>query len=261
MNENKTERYKVPGLERGLLILSAFNREQKELGAPELASRLQLPRSTVYRLLMTLENLGFLERSHCGRKYCLALPVLRLGFEYLASLNLVQIGEQVLRRLSEKTASQCNLVVRDGRAAVYVARVAPPTPFVSSLSIGTRLPIHATVAGRVLAQDLSLEELQVLYSEKELEIHTDQTPKNLEQFLALINIDKERGYALGNAFFEKNISTVAAPVRDQSGLVVAALGVTVMQSEVIDGLNLDELAVSAKAAADELSLLLNYRGQ
>lgn len=83
--DDEALRYIVPALERGLLILSQFSRENRQIGAPELTQRLQLPRSTVFRLLNTLEYMGYLERSENGREYKLGLGVLRLGFEYLAS--------------------------------------------------------------------------------------------------------------------------------------------------------------------------------
>ena len=86
--EEGADRYNVPALERGLRVLCEFSRENRTLSAPELARRFDLPRSTVFRLLTTLENMGFLERAEGGRDYRLGLAVLRLGFEYLASLEL-----------------------------------------------------------------------------------------------------------------------------------------------------------------------------
>src|SRR5574343_62598 len=85
--------YIVPALERGLRLLSEFSRTERELTPPELARRLRLPRTTVFRLLTTLEALGFVQRSDDGRSFRLGMAVLRLGFEYLASLELTQLGQ------------------------------------------------------------------------------------------------------------------------------------------------------------------------
>ena len=126
-----SDRYNVPALERGLRVLCEFSRENRTLSAPELARRFDLPRSTVFRLLSTLENMGFVEKTDGGRDYRLGLAVLRLGFEYLASLELTQLGIPLLQRLSDDLRTPCNLVVRDGRFIVYVAKVAPPSPFIS----------------------------------------------------------------------------------------------------------------------------------
>lgn len=256
--EISTERYIVPALERGLRILAEFNRKEKVLGAPELARKLKLPRSTIFRLLSTLEAMGYLEKTDSGREYRLGIAVLRLGFEYIASLDVVELSAGILQRLSAATGHSCSLVVRDKRSVVYVARVIPPIIFSSNVSIGTRLPVYATAFGRVLVQDLSLEELQDLYPEESLESFSETTPSNASELYAMAQADKQKGYASSRGHFERNISTLVVPVRDQSRLVIAAIGVTFSSSK-FDG-DFDELALAAKvqAAAKELSLMLNY---
>jgi DNA-binding IclR family transcriptional regulator len=257
--DDSADRYNVPALERGLRILGEFSRENRTLGAPELARRFQLPRSTVFRLLTTLENMGFIERTEGGRDYRLGLAVLRLGFEYLAALPLNELGLPLLERLSSVSRHPCNLVVRDGRSVVYVAKVSPPSPqslFTSSISVGSRLPAHATVLGRILLQDLSLPQLRELYPEEHLESFSLDTPRTAIDLFDLVQTDRERGYVLGEGFFETNISSIAAPVRDDTGRVVAALGITVPASH-IDPSRVEALVEEVRATADELSALLN----
>ncbi|WP_326537462.1 IclR family transcriptional regulator [Pseudorhodoferax sp.] len=254
------DKYIVPALERGLRLLGEFGRESRTLTAPECARRLNLPRSTVFRLLNTLESMGFLERSESGTEYRLGMSVLRLGFDYLSSLELTDLGQPILARLSGATNYPGNLVVRDGRSIVYVAKVAPPTPFASTVRVGTRLPAHATVFGRVLLQDLTLAELRKLYPEEHLESFSAGTPTTVLALFDLVQADRERGYVQGEGFFESSISTIAAPVRDHSGHVVAALGATIPAPRFEAG-HVDELVGQVRAAADELSGLMNYRPQ
>ena len=251
------DRYNVPALERGLRVLGEFSRETRTLTAPELARRFKLPRSTVFRLLATLESMGFVERYEGGRDYRLGLAVLRLGFEYLASLPLNELGHPVLERLSQDSGHACNLIVRDGRSIVYVSRVSPPSPFVSAVSVGTRLPAHATVLGRVLMADLTLPELRALYPEATLKSYSPSTPRTVAELFDLVQGDRERGYAVSEGFFEANISTIAAPVRDHGGHVVAALGMT-MNAGRIEPETMDALIAQVRASADHLSSLLNY---
>ncbi|WP_399683902.1 IclR family transcriptional regulator [Xenophilus sp.] len=254
------DRYNVPALERGLRMLGEFSRENRTLTAPELARRFKLPRSTVFRLLSTLENLGFIERTEGGREYRLGLAVLRLGFEYLAALPLNELGLPLLERLSQASRYPTNLVVRDGRSIVYVAKVSPPSPqslFASSVNVGTRLPAHATVLGRILLEDLSLPQLRELYPEEHLESFSPNTPRTAVELFDMVQADRQRGYVLGEGFFETNISTIAAPVRDHTGNVVAALGMTVTSGH-IDESRVEELVKEVREAADELSALLNY---
>ena len=253
-----TEKYMVPALERGLRLLQEFGRDNTSLGAPELARRMQLPRATVFRMLNTLETMGFLQRTEGGNEYRLGLSVLRLGFQFLSSMDLTELGQPVIASLCDEIRLPCNIVVRDGRSIVYVAKVAPPTPLTSSVRVGTRLPVHATVLGRVLLADLSLQELRELFPEDHLEKFSTHTPKTVLDLFNLVQVDREQGYAAGVGFFENAISTVAAPVRDRSGRVVAALGVTIASTPEAAARE-TELLPRVIAAADELSVLLNYR--
>jgi DNA-binding IclR family transcriptional regulator len=250
------DKYLVPALERGLRMLSEFNRETRTIGAPEFARRLGLPRSTVFRLLGTLESLGFVERS--GNDYRLGVAVLRLGFEYINSLELTELGQPVLQRLCDDIRYPVNLVMRDGRSIVYVAKVTPPTPFASAVRIGTRLPAHATVLGRILLEDLTLPELRALYPEDHLEVFSESTPKTVLELFDMVQVDRQRGYVLGEGFYESSISTIAAPVRDETGHIIAALGATIPSGHIHPE-RIDGLVQRVRTAADELSGLLNYQ--
>ncbi len=256
--DGASDKYIVPALERGLRLLGEFSRDSRTLDAPELARRLDLPRSTVFRLLNTLESMGFLERIGSGNEYRLGLAVLRLGFEYLSSLELTELGQPVIARLCDAIRYPCNIVVRDGRSIVYVAKVTPPTPLTSSVRVGTRLPAHATVLGRILLEDLTLPELRALYPEEHLEVFSGSTPKTVLDLFNMVEVDRQRGYVLGEGFYEASISTIAAPVRDSSSRIIAALGATIPSGH-IDENRLEELVQRVRASADELSGLLNYQ--
>ncbi|MDR0205332.1 MAG: IclR family transcriptional regulator [Delftia acidovorans] len=258
--DNGTDKYMVPALERGLRLLQEFGRGNATLGAPELARRLQLPRATIFRMLNTLEAMGFLQRAEGSNDYRLGLSVLRLGFEFLSSMDLTELGQPVIARLCGEIRYPCNIVVRDGRSIVYVAKVTPPTPLTSSVRVGTRLPAHATALGRVLLADLSLPELRTLYPEEHLEAHTPKTPRTVLDLFNLVEADRERGHVFSEGFYESSICTIAAPVRDHSGRVVAALGTTVPAPHVEEG-RAETLIAGVRDAAAELSELLNYRPQ
>ncbi len=252
---NGSDKFTVPALERGLRLLGEFDRDTRTISAPEFARRLGLPRSTVFRLLSTLEAMGYVERA--GNDYRLGVAVLRLGFEYIASLELTELGQPVLQRLCDEIRYPVNLVVRDSRHIVYVAKVSPPTPFASAVRVGTRLPAHATVLGRILLEDLTLPQLRALYPEDHLEVFSPSTPKTVLDLFNMVQVDRERGYVLGEGFFEASISTIAAPVRDGTGQIVAALGATIPAAH-IDPERMDTLVQRVRAGADELSGLLNY---
>ncbi len=257
IGEEAADRYIVPGLERGLRLLSHFSRQDKTLSAPEFARRLGLPRSTVFRLLTTLESLGFIERTEGGRNYRLGMAVLSLGFEYLASLELTELGSPLLQRLRDEIGSSCNLVVRDARSIVYVAKVSAPALFPSAVSLGTRLPAHATVLGRMVLADLSPTELKALYPDETLEVYSPSTPSTVTALRELIAQDRQQGYAMGAGFYEPSITSIATPVRDHTGRVIAAMGAALPSSRVEKD-RVNELIERVRLTADELSRLLNY---
>lgn len=251
------DRYTVPGLERGLRILAEFSRREPVLTAPEIARRLGVPRSTVFRLLVTLENMGFVERTGDGRAHRLGLAVLRLGFEYLASQGITDFGRPILERMRDDTGFAASLVVRDGRDIVYILRAAAHSPFASSVSVGTRLPAHATVLGHVLLCDLTLSQLRALYPEPKLEAVNPNTPPTTDSLFELAQQTRQRGHVIAEGFFESHISTVAAPVFGDNGHVVAAIGLTVPGTQIADDKRA-ALVAAVRGAATQLSTLLNY---
>ena len=113
------DRYLVPALQRGMQLLGQFSRDERELTGAELSRRLDLPRASVFRLLQTLEQMGFVERVGDSASYKLGIAVLRLGFEYLASMELTEHGRPIIDALCGATGLSSHLVVRDGRVITH----------------------------------------------------------------------------------------------------------------------------------------------
>jgi DNA-binding IclR family transcriptional regulator len=253
--------YLVPGLERGLRILAEFSAREPVLGAPELSKRIGIPRTTTFRLLQTLEALGFLERANGDRHFRLGVAVLRLGFEYLSSLELTDFGTPILERLRDATGFTAHLVIRDQRDVVFVAKAQSHQSMFSSVKVqvGTRLPAHATVHGHVLMGDLTPGALRELYPEKKLEQFTERTPATVDELYERVRECAAAGFAVSEASFERGISVVTAPVRDQSGKIVAAVTVTVPRSDLGEPDDRRQLIETVCGAACDLSARLNYR--
>lgn len=244
-------RYMVPALANGLALLALFTRERPTWSPPEIAQELGLARATVFRLLQTLEMVGYVMKDGGGRAFRLGPAVLGRGFAYLASLDFVEVAQPILKRLRDDTGLSSHLAVRDGRDVVYVARFAAGAALASSVQVGTRFPVHATILGRMLICDFSDAQLAELYPETILPKVTEQTPASRAEFAALLREDRLRGYATSQSFFERGVSAVAAPVRDKHGAVIAALNVTAVDAHVtpehLNGLLKDEVL---KAAAE-----------
>lgn len=250
-------RYAVPALERGLKLLQMFDRQHTLIGAPDMARELALPRSTVFRITQTLERLGFLERE--GNLYRLGPAVLRLGFEYVAALPVTDLARPTLEKLRDDTGYTAQLAIRDDREVVLVLRILAPSAFASNIAVGTRMPAHATVLGRMFLSDLTEPELRALFPDSRLPAYSPHTPRSLSELTKVLAGDRERGYAVSESFFEASISAVAAPVRDHSGRVVAALSITISQPAIEPKALKDRLVRQVCAAAAEISHRMNYR--
>jgi DNA-binding IclR family transcriptional regulator len=246
--------YLVPGLERGLRLLQLFRPGRAEISAPDIARELELPRSTAFRLLQTLEALEFVERNANGA-WRLGSAVLRLGYEFVASQDVGEYGRKVLESLCEQTGASSQLAIRDGRDIVVVLKKNPSTTFASNVQVGTRMPAHATVLGRILLQDAPVRKL---YPEGRLKQHSPQTPKTVAELEKLITQDRARGYAVSESAYESGISAIAAPVRNHEQCVIAALSVIIPQPR-LDPKRREELIHKALAAAAELSRRMSYR--
>ena len=251
------DRYLVPALQRGMQLLGQFSRGERELTGAELSRRLDLPRASVFRLLQTLEQMGFVERVGDGPNYKLGIAVLRLGFEYLASMELTEHGRPIIDDLCGATGLSAHLVVRDAREAVIVAKSAGRSFMFNSIQVGARVPAHATVLGRVLLGDQSAEELAALYAGVRLEPYTTQTPTSLAALQALVAADAQRGYGISQGGFEAGISTVAAPVFDDHHHIAAAVSVTV-PSQRIEAQALDDIVAQVCDAALRLSQRISH---
>jgi DNA-binding IclR family transcriptional regulator len=257
---DSADRYVVPGLQRGLHLLAQFNREQRELSGAELSRRMGLPRASVFRLLQTLELMGFVERAGDSANYRLGVAVLRLGFEFLASMELTEQGRPVLDALCVGSGFSAHLVVRDQQEVVFVAKAlgkASLFNFINSIQVGARLPAHATVLGRVLLAGLTPEELAGLYAGQSLRAYTAQTPTTLPALQALIEQHRQQGYGISQGGFEAGISTIAAPVFDDRHTVCAAVSVTVPASQ-IDAAQLPELVAQVQLAAAKLTQRISH---
>ena len=252
-----SDKYLVPALQRGMQLLGQFSRDERQLTGADLSRRLDLPRASVFRLLQTLEQMGFVERVGDSASYKLGIAVLRLGFEYLASMELTEHGRPIIEDLCASTGLSAHLVVRDGREAVFVAKSAGRSLMFNSIQVGARLPAHATVLGRVLLADLSLEDLRYLYAGVALMAFTPQTPTTLAALKQLVDADAQRGYAVSQGGFEAGISTIAAPVFDDHHTVAAAVSVTV-PAQRIDAHALDDLVAQVRQAALRLSQRISH---
>jgi len=246
-------RYLVPALVRGLQALQALSGETRRLTLSELAEAIGVTRSSAYRLVYTLDHIGFLKFDAQTKTYALGPQALRIGYAYLKSRDLVAVAAPYLEHLRDITTWSAHLGELQGRDVVYLARVATRRSVASNVQVGARLPAHATAMGRVLLSALPESEIRALYGDEALQSYSPQTPTNVEALLAQLRIDRSNGFVLQDSGFEPGVASVAAPLRDVAGEIVAAINVSAVTILTREGDLHGSLKTEILKAAEALS--------
>jgi IclR family pca regulon transcriptional regulator len=229
LGKRNSKRDFVEALARGLDVICAFGPTAMEMSVSDVAARTGLARPTARRLLLTLEDLGYV-RSQDG-VYSLTVKTLELGTAHIAALGLWDIARPHMVGLVDQTRESSSMSQLEGSDIVYVARVPVPKIIALAVSIGTRFPAVATSMGRVLLADLSEDALaEVMETASVSGIIPRVTPSMSELSDSLAQI-RAQGWAISDEQLSVGIRSIAAPVRDASGATIAALNVTTHAAE------------------------------
>ena len=219
----------VEALARGLDILAAFGADHRGMSLTEVAGAAGLARPTARRLLLTLEELGYVRS--CGGTFELTPKVMSLGMSYVSSLGLWDIARPHMEALVARTGESSSMAQLDGSDIVYVARVSVPKLIALRVDIGTRFPAVQTSQGKVLLAALPPDQVAAVIAQPSrsgLPPYIGRKAGPLRDELAEI---RARGWALADEELAPGVRSVAVPVRDGSGTVRAAMNVTVHAAE------------------------------
>jgi IclR family pca regulon transcriptional regulator len=223
-------RQSLQSLERGIAVIQVFSREHPSLTLSEVARLTGLTRATARRILLTLEELGHVRSD--GRQFSLTPRVLTLGWAYLSSLNLSEIAQPLMEDLVQRTHESCSIGTLDLPDVVYVARVPTRRIMTIALGVGSRLPAYVTSMGRVLLAGLPDDELEHYLDETPLVALTEKTVTDHVRLKAIVEETRRRGWALVDQELELGLRSIAAPIRDAGGRVVAALNTSTAAARV-----------------------------
>jgi len=215
--------YFVQSLERGLTVIKAFSAEEPELTLSDIARRTGMTRAAARRFVLTLVDLGYV--GTVDRKFHLRPTVLELGYTYLSLMSFPRVATPHLAVLSEELQETTSVAVLDRDDIVYVARMGARRVITSGLTVGTRLPAYLTSHGRVQLAALADEELAAYLARVTLEPRTAKTTTDPEQLRVRLMEVRRRGFALVDQELEEGVTSVAVPVRDGDGKVVASVNV------------------------------------
>jgi IclR family pca regulon transcriptional regulator len=239
----------IEALARGLDVIRAFQPLRPAMSLTEVATATGLARPTARRILLTLIELGYVRAGETG--FCLTPRVLELGVAYVRSMGLWDVARPHLQLLSERTNESCSIAQLDGSDIVYVARVAVPKIVSLAVQIGTRFPALATSLGKVqLAALSSVEVDRVLAQPTRSGLVSRRQPDVAERDAELREV-RARGWALTDQELTLGIRSVAAPLRDGSGQVIAGINVNTHAAET----------PVERLLAEHLPLLLHTAGE
>jgi IclR family pca regulon transcriptional regulator len=211
----------VQSLARGLAVLRAFGSDSPAMSLAAIAAKTGLSRAAARRLVLTLEHMGYM-RVH-GRTYALSPRVLELGLGYVGSLKLTDLAQPLVETLAQRVHHSCSIAVLDGQTIVYVLRVPVQRLMTVALSVGSRLPACSAGMGRVLLAGLIDADLRIWLSQCQPARLTPHTVTDTRRLRRLIEAAREQGYAYVEQELELGLCSIAVPLHDREGHVVAAL--------------------------------------
>jgi len=243
-------------LERGLAILACYTPERPVLGIAELAEQLGTTRSTTHRYVSTLVSLGYLEQDS-SRKYRLALGAIDLG----AALNATGLGEHArpeLQALARRSCYSAEIAVLDGLEILVAGRVLAGTR--AAVDASLRLPAYCTSMGKVLLAYLPGEQQAKLISEMQLLEHGPRTITSVAALHAQLQDVRREGFAIDDEELMGGTRAIAAPVRDESGDVIAAVGLVTYGKVIEAGELVDWHGAALLATAERISRRVGWLG-
>lgn len=257
---NRTQAdYRIEALSKGLRVLGLFNERRPSMRLSDMAAEADLTLPTTYRIAMTLMSDGFLEQLPDGT-YRPAPRVLTLGFAALAGLDVVQLATPVLERLAAKTAETVNLAMLSGDRVLYLVRLRNADLVTANIQVGSTLPAVATSIGKLLLAFLDEGELQARVTPASFGNAGPRALQSLDELLPDLEVIRRRGYALQDEELAYGLRSVAAPVRDSSGRVVAGLNVAVNAQDWPVKRMTRDLRPLVVEAGVEVSRRLGWRG-
>lgn len=245
----------ITALARGLSVMKAFTQQNEHMTLAEVARIVDLPRAAVRRSLLTLEALGYVEST--GRYFRLSPQVLTIAQAYLSSSTLPRVAQPFIETVSETLGESCSVSILHGAQVIYIARSTRKRMASLHRDVGSHLPAHCTSMGRVLLANLPPAELDGLLARTALHGFTPYTVTDKDELKALLAQVRRDGFCLVDQELEIDLRSLAVPVHNAAGHVVAAMNISTGAGRTGKALMLETyLPVLRQAAAGIRPLLL-----
>jgi DNA-binding IclR family transcriptional regulator len=226
--------YTIQSVSHALDILESFTRTEDELGVTDLSKRLGLHKNNVFRLLATLEHRGYIEQNKATESYRLGPKTLQLGVIFIEQRECRRQARPILESLMAASGETAVVAVLRANKVIYMDSVETDRTVRAVSRIGAMLPAHCTAVGKSQLAALSPAELERLYPERDLPPLTERSIKTRDALLSELKKIAEKGYALENEECDLEVRSIAAPARDFSGNIIAAVGLVAPAARLTD---------------------------
>lgn len=258
LKSEEKKAHTIQSVDRAIDILEVFGDGRNELGVTEISKLLGLHKSTTFGLLTTLEVRGYLEKNVVTGKYQLGLKLFELGNQVQNGMELKRVADQYLEQLLAENGETVHLVIMDDGEAIYIDKKEGPESMRMVSQVGKRLPMHCSGVGKTLLAHLPEIEINKIICKKGLPGLTAKTITEPEALFEELKRIREQGYALDNEEISEGLMCVAAPIRNYSGQVMAALSVA-GPTVRMNGEKIEEVKESVLRVCNAISCRLGYK--
>lgn len=251
----KQNKYSTPAVEKAFAVLELISRRDEGARMVDVVDTLDLPKSSAFVLLTSLEQLGYLTRDSAGR-YRLTSRMFELGMRAMRNLDVAEVSMPHLETLRDTTGMTVHLAGRDHSSVVYLRKLDGRGFVRFDTYVGKRSALHLTGVGKALAAFLPEDEIERVADGLDFGAGTSKSIQSARAFKANLKRVRERGYALDDEEEEPGVRCVAAPIRNHRGDVVASAGVVGLARDLTGGAALDRVAAAVVETTRAISLQL-----
>jgi IclR family KDG regulon transcriptional repressor len=258
INQSSQRDYSIQALQRGMKVLDALLESRTPLNLDQICAYTELPKSTAFRVVVNLLQGGYLIETENG--YWLGLKMLRFGALVEEKLDLAQQARPFLLQLRDHADETVHLAVLDDDLRVVYLEKLPTQQAVGLMRsrIGSTASMHGTALGKAMAAFRPEDEISQWVRNGSLKTLTDATITDEDTFLRELSEIRSRGYAVDNGEFEASVRCVAAPIRDRTGSVIAAVSISGPGSRMPVPLIGSSMATQVVDTAQHISHALGY---
>jgi len=252
------DRYLINSILRAGNILKCFSRGKGTFKMSEISAQVGLDRSTTYRILLSLEKCGLIEKDPRTGEYSLGPGALEIGSAFLGRTDLIQIAKPVMAELALKAQETVNLAVLSETEILYIDKVDSPRSVGVMSKVGQRNPVYCTSLGKTLLAFQPEESQARILKAIEFKPLTPNTITSRKRLIRELQAIKKQGYALDRREIEEDVECISAPIRDYQGSAVAAVSISGPQRKI--GTPQEKGFVSAVVqAAAQISAKLGFQ--